>query len=233
MRVRAVVPAGVAVVTVLVGAGALYATGGRRVPVAPVAATRAADRPAPTEVAPAATTGRDADRHDAGAVDTLRRIAGVEPPLRPRPLTDRELLVPVRGVKGEDLSRGFDQARGLRTHEALDIMAAAGTPVVAVDHGSIAKLFNSKSGGITVYQFDLEREYAYYYAHLDHYAPGLAEGQEVERGQVLGFVGTTGNAPKDAPHLHFAIFRLGPEQRWWEGTAIDPYPLLKEAPAEN
>ena len=106
-------------------------------------------------------------------------------------------------------------------------MAPAGTPVVAVEDGTVEKLFTSEAGGLTVYQFDPSRSVAYYYAHLQGYAAGLAEGAHVMRGQVLGYVGSTGNANPDAPHLHFAIFVLGPEKRWSEGTAIDPSLVLR------
>ena len=107
-------------------------------------------------------------------------------------------------------------------------MAPKGTKVLAVADGKVAKLFESKAGGLTIYQFDPTGAVAYYYAHLDRYAPGLADGAAVRRGQVIGFVGSTGNADTAAPHLHFAIFRLGPERRWWEGEAIDPYRVLKQ-----
>ena len=90
-----------------------------------------------------------------------------------------------------------------------------------------AKLFFSKAGGITIYQFDPSNNYCYYYAHLERYADGLAEGQQIKRGQVIGYVGTTGNAPRDTPHLHFAIVKLTPEKKWWEGSAIDPYSVLR------
>jgi murein DD-endopeptidase MepM/ murein hydrolase activator NlpD len=101
------------------------------------------------------------------------------------------------------------------------------TPVLAVENGTIAKLFRSDAGGITIYQFDPSNTYVYYYAHLDHYAGGLAEKNRVSRGQVIGYVGVTGNAPKNTPHLHFAIFKLTEEKKWWQGTAIDPYHVLK------
>jgi murein DD-endopeptidase MepM/ murein hydrolase activator NlpD len=91
----------------------------------------------------------------------------------------------------------------------------------------VAKLFDSKAGGLTLYQFDPGKQYAYYYAHLDRYADGIKEGDRLRRGQVIGFVGTTGNAPKDTPHLHFAVFRLTADKHWWEGTPIDPYDILK------
>jgi murein DD-endopeptidase MepM/ murein hydrolase activator NlpD len=137
------------------------------------------------------------------------------------------LLVPVAGVSAKDLADTFNQARpGERRHEALDIPAPKGTPVLAVADGKVAKLFNSKPGGLTVYQFDPSEKYAYYYAHLDSYAPELKEGMAIRRGQMVGYVGTTGNADPGTPHLHFAIFELGPDKKWWEGTAINPYPYL-------
>lgn len=142
-----------------------------------------------------------------------------------RDLRARQLLVPVAGMPPTGLMPSFDQARGQRTHEAIDLMAPRGTPVVAVEDGTIAKLFTSQYGGLTIYQFDPTARYAYYYAHLDRYAPGLVEGQTVQRGQVLGAVGSTGNASPSAPHLHFGIFVLTPERRWWQGTPIDPYPV--------
>ncbi len=138
------------------------------------------------------------------------------------------LLLPVQGVAASDLRDTFDDGRDgdKRGHEAIDIMAARGTPVLAVDDGRIAKLFLSKPGGITVYQFDPSGQFAYYYAHLDRYADGLAEGQTVRRGAVLGYVGSSGNASPDAPHLHFALFRLGLEKQWWKGEPINPFAFL-------
>jgi len=143
-------------------------------------------------------------------------------------LRTRDLVVPVSGVERRVLTPTFSDPRGggKRVHEALDIMASRGTPVVAADSGTIVKLFQSKPGGTTIYQFDPSGSYCYYYAHLDRYAEGLAQGNAVERGQTIGYVGSTGNASPDAPHLHFAIFRLGPEKHWWEGVAIDPYVVL-------
>lgn len=137
------------------------------------------------------------------------------------------LLIPVPGVDANQLADTFHEKRGSHAHEALDIPAARGTPVRAAAEGNVAKLFTSKEGGLTVYEFDDSRTFCYYYAHLDHYAAGLREGVLLRRGDVLGYVGTTGNALSNAPHLHFAIFRLGPEKKWWQGTAIDPLPLLR------
>ena len=141
-------------------------------------------------------------------------------------LRARELAVPVLGVAREDLHDSFDDLRGLRQHEGIDLAAPTGTPVAAVDDGTIAKLFVSVAGGITIYQFDPTTTYAYYYAHLDGYADGLHEGQAVERGAVIGYVGMTGNAGETA-HLHFAIFKLGPDKRWYEGTPVNPYVVLR------
>jgi murein DD-endopeptidase MepM/ murein hydrolase activator NlpD len=186
-------------------------------PAADTAARDAADDHSPVIEAPlpAATTGRTAD------------APAMAPPLSSE-LKDRDLLLPVEGVRPEQLTRQFDDPRGSqRRHEAIDILAPRGTPVKAVEDGRIARLFQSRAGGITIYQFDPSQAFCYYYAHLDRYAQGLREGDPVSRGQVIGYVGTTGNAPANTPHLHFAIFRLTAEKRWWEGTPIDPFDVLR------
>jgi murein DD-endopeptidase MepM/ murein hydrolase activator NlpD len=154
-------------------------------------------------------------------------VSGVGLPPAIEELRRRHLSLPVNGVRAEQLVPTFDEARGDRPHEAIDIMAPRGTPVVATEDGRIAKLFWSKAGGHTIYQFDPTDTYVYYYAHLDRYADDLAEGRAVRRGQTIGYVGSTGNAKADAPHLHFAIFLLTPEKRWWDGAALDPYPVLR------
>ncbi len=142
-------------------------------------------------------------------------------------LRERLLLVPVEGVHAADLVDTYLQGReaGSRTHEAMDIAAPHGRPVLAVEDGRIAKLFVSRQGGLTIYQFDPAGEFAYYYAHLERYAPGLTQGAEVRRGQVIGYVGSTGNASITAPHLHFGVYRLGPERAWWRGRPLNPYEL--------
>jgi len=138
--------------------------------------------------------------------------------------------LPIAGLQAKDIQDTFSQLRGgSRPHEATDVLAPRGTPVLAVDAGTIKKLFTSKPGGLTVYQFDPQVVYCYYYAHLDRYATNLKEGMTVNRGDLIGYVGTTGNAPANTPHLHFAIFKLGVLKRWWEGTPINPYPFLIEA----
>ncbi|HEV7487875.1 MAG TPA: M23 family metallopeptidase [Thermoanaerobaculia bacterium] len=139
----------------------------------------------------------------------------------------RPLIMPVSGIDPSSIHDMFDEMRGTtRRHDALDILAPRNTPVVAADDGTVKKLFTSVPGGLTVYEFDPDQRYCYYYAHLDAYAPGLHEGQILHRGDLVGYVGTTGNAPKDTPHLHFAVIRLDPDKRWWTGSAINPYPLL-------
>jgi len=145
-------------------------------------------------------------------------------------LMQRSLVLPIRGLMARDIQDTFNQAReGGKPHEATDILAPTGTPVRAVEDGVIQKLFLSKPGGLTIYEFDREDVFCYYYAHLDRYAEGLREGMPVKRGDLIGYVGTTGNAPPQTPHLHFAIFRLDREKHWWQGTALDPYPVLMEA----
>lgn len=139
-------------------------------------------------------------------------------------LRQRRLRVPLDGADTALFKGQFDQRRGggSRGHEAVDLLAPRNTPIYAVDAGTIAKLFVSKAGGNTVYQFDEEGRACFYYAHLERYADGLTEGQRIRAGELLGYVGTTGNAPPDTPHLHFAVFKLTPEKQWWKGEAIDP-----------
>lgn len=181
----------------------------------------AGPRPAPRLAVAAATHGTEAAQEaEAQAMQADLAV-----------LAERRLLMPVQGVAPAELRDTFNEGRdaGARPHEALDILAPRGTPVLAVDEGRLVKLFTSVPGGLTLYQFDPSGRYAYYYAHLDRYADGLREGMTLQRGQLVGYVGSTGNANPDAPHLHFAIFRLGPEWQWWKGAAVNPYPLLVKA----
>ena len=178
-----------------------------------------------------AVAARAQDARDVG----LPNSAATEPPeavASPAPdasdyerLRARDLRFPLETGDRAPLRDNFEEARGALRHEALDILAPRGTPVVAVEDGVVQKLFTSVRGGLTVYQFDRDGEYCYYYAHLDRYAEGLVEGARVRQGQRVGYVGTTGNAPPNTPHLHFAIFKLGPEKRWWQGAPLNPYPL--------
>jgi murein DD-endopeptidase MepM/ murein hydrolase activator NlpD len=144
-----------------------------------------------------------------------------------RDLGGGRLLFPVPAVSPSAMSDSFADRRGFRTHQAVDILAPRGSAVVAVDDGTLARLSSSAAGGISIYQFDTAERYCFFYAHLERYAPGLTEGQAVKRGLLLGYVGTTGNAAADAPHLHFAISELTAPKQWWGGTPIDPYPLWK------
>ena len=138
------------------------------------------------------------------------------------------LILPVRGVEPSQLRDTYDEMRGgdTRTHEALDIPAPRGTPVLSATGGRVLKLFDSKAGGKMVYAADSSEHFILMYAHLDSYANGLAEGQPLKTGQVLGAVGTTGNAPPNLPHLHFAIARSNDVKVWWKGMPVNPYPLL-------
>jgi len=146
------------------------------------------------------------------------------------------LAIPVAGIKPGQLTDTFTQARagGARIHDAIDIMAPEMTPVYAAAPGTVEKLFYSNGGGgISAYVRSDDRHWTYYYAHLSAYAPGLTEGQHVARGALIGFVGHTGDASPDGPHLHFAINHMAPGERWWNGTPINPYPLLAGKPVNG
>jgi murein DD-endopeptidase MepM/ murein hydrolase activator NlpD len=156
------------------------------------------------------------------------------PPLAPIARTDedylheRALMVPVEGVEPAKIPDTYWQARdaGARAHQALDILAPRGTPVLAADSGTVLRLVKNTLGGITIYATDPEKRFIYYYAHLDHYAKGLAEGMPVAQGEVIGYVGTTGNAPRNTPHLHFQVMRIVDARQWWNGPPFDPRPYL-------
>jgi peptidoglycan LD-endopeptidase LytH len=168
---------------------------------------------------PTGAAGQKSSPADAGAATTRSTATTGSTRLR----------LPIDGMDVEPLRGGFYEARAGHRHEAVDILAPRETPIHAVQAGSIAKLFSSRQGGLTIYQFDSSGRLCYYYAHLERYAPGLHDGDAVSQGQVIGYVGTSGNAPPNTPHLHFGIFELGDDRRWWKGRAIDPYPFLKEA----
>ena len=140
-----------------------------------------------------------------------------------------EMTPPIRGLALANLRDTFEEIHDGHRHEAIDILEPKGTSVRAVVSGTVRKLFLSKPGGNTIYQFDEMGVYCYYYAHLDGYVEGLREGMRVKSGDVIGFVGSTGNADSRTPHLHLAIFELGPEKLWWQGKAVDPYPGLVAA----
>jgi peptidoglycan LD-endopeptidase LytH len=188
---------------------------------APVTPSEAPAAPAP----PLAETAPPAQ----GTPQESRPWLQVPSPVPAGDLATRGLLVPVQGISREQLQNTYGDSRGggSRTHEALDIMAPRNTPVLAVEDGRIAKLFTSQQGGLTIYQFDPAETYAYYYAHLDRYTDGLKEGQVVRKGQVLGYVGSTGNANPEGPHLHFASDRLTTEKQWWKGDPLNPFDVLR------
>ena len=181
---------------------------------------------APTELSPGGPAGAASAPAKVSQLPRGRDAGDAE---GARLLAQHSLQLPVAGVQSAALADNYTQSRGARKHEAIDILAPAGTPVVAVDDGRVAKLFTSKPGGLTVYQFDREARLAYYYAHLQGYAPGMREGMDVKRGDLIGYVGSTGNADPGAPHLHFAVFRLGSPPKWWQGEAVNPYPALRGA----
>lgn len=152
-------------------------------------------------------------------------------PIRPGTVSiaSTGLAVPVDGIRPAELADTYTQSRGggSRVHNAIDIMAPRGRPVVSVAPGTVEKLFYSRGGGgITAYVRSPDRRWMYYYAHLDAYAPGLREGQQVGRGTPIGTVGISGNANPSGPHLHFAINRMAPGEKWYQGEPINPYPLL-------
>ena len=143
-------------------------------------------------------------------------------------LTRRQLMVPVAGIEPRKIPDSFNEPRdgGGRVHRAVDILAPRGTPVLAADAGVIFKMKSNTLGGITIYALDASHRFVYYYAHLDHYRDDLYEGAPLAQGDVIGYVGTTGNAPKDTPHLHFQIMRMRTDGKYWDGEPVDPRPFL-------
>jgi len=191
-------------------------------------ATPAMPVPAPADPATLAAPSRAAPAAMASSAAPAAPSAPSPAPPVSTPADGSALLLPVQGITAAQLQDTFTDARSEgRVHDAIDILAPAGTPVLAVADGTIEKLFNSDRGGLTVYQFEPGGRYCYYYAHLERYADGLAEKQTVTRGQVIGYVGSTGNASPEAPHLHFEIHTLGPEKQWWKGASLNPYPVLR------
>ena len=204
------------------------------VPVSPVSSPPGGKTPlkapAPSKVLPAEPSGVprvDEDEQIEEPPGAASSAIAEPAQAGPIPSSEDSLAIPVSGVERRQLRDHFNDRRGGgRPHHAIDIMASRGTPVVAVDDGKIAKLFLSVAGGITIYQSNPAGDLMYYYAHLDRYAPGLKEGRVVQKGEVLGFVGSTGNANPAGPHLHFAISKLPPSREWWKGDPINPYPIL-------
>ena len=217
---------------VLLGAGSLFAylrQVAHEAPASTVAVVASAAGPSPiTAALPAAPeVATDLSEADLPLRPTRQEMVALAEPADATMRPVGTLLIPVEGIKLAQLSDNFYHPRGTeRHHEALDIMAPKGSKVIAAGDGKVVKLFNSKPGGLTLYQFDPSEKYAYYYAHLDRYADGVKQGSVLKRGELVGYVGVTGNAAKDAPHLHFAVFELTPKKEWWKGTAVNPYPML-------
>jgi murein DD-endopeptidase MepM/ murein hydrolase activator NlpD len=172
-------------------------------------------------------------------IDTVVALGGapdsIEEPRRrgqdvtPQDLTylrSRKLIVPVAGISAARIPPSFNDMRGARHHNALDILAPRGTPVLSADDGTVAKIDTSEGGGLSLYIAGPRERFIFYYAHLDSYRRGIAEGMRVAQGDIIGYVGTTGNAPANTPHLHFAIALADEDHRWWKGTPLDPLPLL-------
>lgn len=178
-----------------------------------------------------------------GSVEAKGDVATLKPAAGGKPVEVAEsvevgpsgLAIPVKGMPADKLTDTFTAARsgGARRHDAIDIMATEGTPVIAAAPGTVEKLFSSVRGGLTAYVRSDDRKWLYYYAHLQSYAPGLGEGQRVAVGAPIGLVGHTGDASAEGPHLHFAINTMNPDEKWWQGTPINPYPLLAEKQASR
>jgi peptidoglycan LD-endopeptidase LytH len=142
-------------------------------------------------------------------------------------LLSRRILMPVAGADMSKVEDSFYEPRdGGRTHRAIDILAPRGTPILAADDGKILRMSTSELGGISMYTVDPDARLVYYYAHMDHYNNAMSPGREIVKGDTLGFVGTTGNAPKDLPHLHFQVMRWPADNKYWDGEPIDPFEAL-------
>jgi murein DD-endopeptidase MepM/ murein hydrolase activator NlpD len=193
--------------------------------------TRTADPP-PAAVALLAETAERVGVDSAGGAP---RVAS-RLPSGPLAVAPSGLAIPVAGIAAGDLVDTYTQSRGggTRVHNAIDIMAARGTPVLSATDGTVEKLFFSRGGGgITAYVRSSDGVWLHYYAHLDAYAPGLAEGQRIRRGDPIGTVGISGNASPSGPHLHYAIYRMSAGERWWQGAPVNPYPLLAGSSANR
>lgn len=197
------------------------------------------ETPVPTPLAVPSVFVEDANANDAANVNAETNInananqisnqnGAQQPPQFPAPADGAALMIPVQGVKREQLIDTFSASRsGGRVHDAIDIIAPLGTPVVAAADGEIAKFFDSKNGGITIYQYSADKKYVYYYAHLQRRADNLKEKDFVTRGSIIGYVGDTGNAGTGNYHLHFSISIPTDPKRYFEGTYVNPFPLLK------
>jgi murein DD-endopeptidase MepM/ murein hydrolase activator NlpD len=198
-----------------------------RVPITASPAPAASRAPSSGE---AAKKGSGGGGNDNSAVVPLATAAvlGGAPEADVEYVRSRKLMLPVAAIRPDQLIDSFDEPRdGSRRHHAIDILAPRGTPILAADDGKILRVSWNSAGGNTIYATDADARLVYYYAHLDHYREGLAAGQSVAKGDTIGFVGTTGNAPKDIPHLHFQIMRMPHDGKYWNGDPIDPFPFLR------
>lgn len=186
-------------------------------PTAPVRIDPAPVHQAPAPAGPAAS---DAPSRATGAAPSPSATVAA-----PRAGAARTLIVPVKGIDPSRVRDTFSASRGARTHNALDIMAPRGTPVLAADSGRILRLSRNPAGGITIYQRSADEQWVYYYAHLERYRDGLKEGEMVRQGDVIAYVGTTGNAPPDVPHLHFQVMRWQ-ERQYWNGEPVNAHAWL-------
>ena len=180
------------------------------------------ESPSPTSSAPATGNGRPA-LATAAMLPSARVAAAIER------LRERELVIPVAGVGPSRIEDTFTAARdgGDRRHNALDILAPRNTPILSTDDGIILRMSSNTLGGITIYTADPNRQFVYYYAHLERYHRDLIPGDAIQKGDTLGYVGTTGNAPKGVPHLHFQIMIWPADGKWWNGEPVNPYPVLR------
>lgn len=169
-------------------------------------------------------TGPRTSRSPAPSMATVAVAKAAAPADDIEYLRTRELMVPVHGIAPGQVQNNFAAPRGSRSHNAIDIMAPRGTPVLAADDGRILSMRRNTAGGLTIYLVDADERLVHYYAHLDGYRKGLDEGDAVRKGDVIGYVGTTGNAPANTPHLHFQVMRLDDRRRYWEGTPLNPHP---------
>lgn len=188
--------------------------------------------PAPARTAEPTRPAQPRTRQEGAALDVaLATVAPADATLA----SVGSLYFPVAGFDGRAVDNSYDDARdgGSRRHRAIDIMAPRGTPVLSVQDGRIVRLSRSSKGGITVYATDVEERFVFYYAHLDRYHPGIHEGMSLMRGDTIGYVGTTGNAPDNVPHLHFQLMRMPADRKYWNGEPINPYSLLRPLPTDS
>jgi murein DD-endopeptidase MepM/ murein hydrolase activator NlpD len=222
----------------------------RRLLVVAMVLTSACSQRSPWRVAPSASTGPDAAASNAASpratspsTTSVPSAAGIPLATAARVPSATEaadaahvgsLYFPVAPMDSLRLDDSFDAPRdgGARVHNAIDIMAPRGAAVLAVQDGRVLRMSNNAKGGISLYASDLEDQYVYYYAHLERYHANLYSGKPLMRGDTLGYVGTTGNSPKNLPHLHFQVMRMPSDRKsYWNGAPINPYPLLKAKPA--